>query len=246
MSGRATTTSQAAIWHDVECGSYAADLPLWRELAEAARGPVLDIGAGTGRVAADLGSAGHSVIALERDRELLTALERRCAALPVTPLLADARDFALARPTDLCIVPMQTVQLLGHSAGRRAFLACARRALTEGGVLAIAITDPIEPYAPTDPSQLPVPDVLELAGTVYSSQPVAIRRAQCATVIERSRETVGPGGEHARVTDLVSIEDLDPAGLAAEGVTAGFEPLAPRAIPATADHVGSTVVMLRA
>ena len=23
----------AVIWHDLECGSYRADLPLWRELA---------------------------------------------------------------------------------------------------------------------------------------------------------------------------------------------------------------------
>ena len=27
---------RAAIWHDVECGAYAADLPLWEELADAA------------------------------------------------------------------------------------------------------------------------------------------------------------------------------------------------------------------
>jgi SAM-dependent methyltransferase len=207
---------------------------------------VLDVGAGTGRVAADLARLGHSVVALDSDPVLLAALAQRCAELPVTPLLADARDFELARPTDLCIVPMQTVQLLGHSAGRRAFLACARRALTQGGLLAIAITDPIEPYEPTDPSQLPVPDVLELDGTVYSSQPVAIRRAVCATVIERVRETVGPAGEHKRVADTISLDDVDAAGLAAEGVAAGFEPLAPRTIPATADHVGSVVVMLRA
>ena len=39
------------VWHDVECGGYDADLPLWRELAREAGGPVLDVGAGTGRVA---------------------------------------------------------------------------------------------------------------------------------------------------------------------------------------------------
>ena len=25
---------ERVIWHDVECGGYGADLPLWRELAE--------------------------------------------------------------------------------------------------------------------------------------------------------------------------------------------------------------------
>ena len=36
------------IWHDVECGRYDADLPLWRELADDAAEGVLDVGAGTG------------------------------------------------------------------------------------------------------------------------------------------------------------------------------------------------------
>ncbi len=30
-------SSSAVVWHDLECGSYAADLPLWRELASAAQ-----------------------------------------------------------------------------------------------------------------------------------------------------------------------------------------------------------------
>ena len=59
------------IWHDVECGSYAADLPLWRELAAAAGGPVLDVGAGTGRVSVDLHRRGYDVHALDVDPALL-------------------------------------------------------------------------------------------------------------------------------------------------------------------------------
>ena len=47
-----------AIWHDVECGAYEADLELWRELAREAPEGVLDVGAGTGRVALRLARAG--------------------------------------------------------------------------------------------------------------------------------------------------------------------------------------------
>jgi hypothetical protein len=39
--------SDAIVWHDVENGGYDADLPLWRELARQAGGPILDLGAGT-------------------------------------------------------------------------------------------------------------------------------------------------------------------------------------------------------
>ena len=40
--------NEAVIWHDVECGGYGADLPLWRELARSADGRILDLGAAQG------------------------------------------------------------------------------------------------------------------------------------------------------------------------------------------------------
>ena len=48
-------TGDEAIWLEVECGAYAADLALWSELAREAAGPVLELGCGTGRVAVHLG-----------------------------------------------------------------------------------------------------------------------------------------------------------------------------------------------
>ena len=53
-----------ALWHDLECGDYADDLPLWRALAAEALGPVLDVGAGTGRVSLELAAGGVPVVAL--------------------------------------------------------------------------------------------------------------------------------------------------------------------------------------
>jgi hypothetical protein len=44
-----TVMNLDAAWHDLECGAYAEDLPLWRMLAGTVGGPVLDVGAGTGR-----------------------------------------------------------------------------------------------------------------------------------------------------------------------------------------------------
>ena len=69
----------SVIWHDLECGAYAEDLPLWRALAAEHGDPVLDVGAGTGRVTLDLARAGHRVTALDRDPELLDALAQRAS-----------------------------------------------------------------------------------------------------------------------------------------------------------------------
>src|SRR6476659_2512673 len=107
------------IWHDVECGRYDADLPLWRELAANATEGVLDVGAGTGRVALRLAEAGHAVTALDLDPELLETLRERAAqaGVEVATITADAADFTVARPVGLVAVPMQTIQLLPERAG---------------------------------------------------------------------------------------------------------------------------------
>ena len=52
-------SSAQAIWHEVECGGYEADLRLWADLAARFDGAVLDIGAGTGRVSSAY--SGHVV-----------------------------------------------------------------------------------------------------------------------------------------------------------------------------------------
>jgi SAM-dependent methyltransferase len=238
--------ADAVIWHDVECGMYTADLPLWRELAERAEGPVLEVGAGTGRVALDLARRGHPVTALDRDSVLLEALERRAGGLPVDTVAADARDFSLDRRFPLVIAPMQTVQLLGGPRGREAFLRCAREHLSPGGLLAAAIAGGLEPFDATVTAELPVPDMAEHGGWVYSSQPVAIRRAAGgATVIERLRQAVSPRGEHHAERDEVRLDALDAAAAAAEARAVGYDPDQPVEIAPTHEHVGSTVALLR-
>ncbi len=184
----------SVIWHDLECGAYGEDLPLWRALAAEHGDPVLDVGAGTGRVALDLARAGHRVIALDRDPELLEALARRASGVDVTTVAADARDFELPERFPLIIVPMQTIQLLGGPDGRARFLACARRHLLPGGAVAIAIAEVLEPYEVTDGLPAPLPDVREHDGVVYSSQPIAVRADHGGFVLERRRETVSPAG----------------------------------------------------
>ncbi|HEV2813715.1 MAG TPA: class I SAM-dependent methyltransferase [Solirubrobacteraceae bacterium] len=230
------------IWHDVECGSYAADLPLWRELAAAEGGPVLDVGAGTGRVTTDLAGRGVDVHALDVDAELLDALRRRAPAVPVH--VADARDFALPLRFPLVIAPMQTVQLLGGPRGREAFLRCARRHLRPGGLLAAALANTIEDF---DEGQVEVaPDMREVDGVVYASRPTAVRADGEGFVLERLRERVGPAGERTVEENRIRLDRVTVERLNAEAAALGFRPEPARAIAETADHVASEVALLRA
>ena len=238
--------TEATIWHDLECGSYTADLALWRGLADRAGGPVLEVGAGTGRVALDLARRGHEVIALDCDASLLEVLAERARDLPVRTLAADARDFRLDGPVRLCIVPMQTIQLLGGREGRAAFLRCARAQLEAGGVLAAAIAEDLPAFEPRNPGDLPPPDIREHAGWVYASQPVAVRDRGAATVLERRREAVAPDGTRHEREDVVRLDRISAANLEREASLAGLSPLPGVDVPPTRDHVGSRVVMLEA
>lgn len=228
------------MWHEVECGRYDADLPLWHELARETADGVLDVGAGTGRVALPLARVGHAVTALDIDPELLAVLRERAGDIPVATLVADAQDFALDPPAGLIVVPMQTLQLLDD---RAAFFACARRALVPGGRLAAAIATGLEAF--DDPALLPLPDVGRIDGWTFVSQPVAIRVAPGEYRIERVREIVGPDGTRERSEDVIRLADVTPAQLAEEAAAHGLEAEELRRIPETDEHVGAEVVIFR-
>jgi SAM-dependent methyltransferase len=234
------------VWHDLECGAYAQDLPLWRSLVEQYGDPVLDVGAGTGRVSLDLAAHGHRVIALDRDPVLAAELARRARETDVTVVVADAREFSLDERFGVCLVPMQTIQLLGGREGRQSFLRCACRHLDDGGAIAAAITDRLEFYDAADGSLLPPPDIREVDGVVYSSQPTAVRRDEHGFVLERRRERITTSGQRSVEQDLIRLDPLTADELEQEAVELGLRPAGRVRIRETRDHVGSWVVILGA
>ena len=235
--------SLEALWHDLECGPYSEDLPLWRALAAEAGGPVLDVGAGTGRVTLDLASRGVSVVALDVDGSLLETLERRAAGLPVETVAADARELDLGRRFPLVIVPMQTLQLLGGPEGRTAFLRGARDHLEPGGLVAVAVADALECFD-EDHDQPPPPDVLEIDRVRYASRLLSVLEDDGRAAIHRRRYIIGPAERFAFHDAVIHLDRVTPEQLAAEAAALGFLVEPPRLVPQTEEYLGSTVVML--
>lgn len=241
------TTAASVIWHDVECAAYDLDLPLWRELADAAGGPVLDIGCGTGRVALDLARRGCDVTAVDSDPELVRELASRARrrTLRVKTIAADARSLDTGGTFALALAPMQVVQLLGGPEGRRAALGSVRRHLAPGALLAAALADPYE-GVPDGEWLPPLPDIRETGGWVYASTPVAVRREGGAAAIDRHRQSVSPAGEVSEWVATISLDLVTPAELEAEAAGCGFVARERRWVPETKEWTGSTVVMLEA
>jgi len=221
-----------AIWHEVECGGYQADLAIWEELAEG-RGPVLDLGCGTGRVTRHLARRGHEVRGLDIDPALIDDLDGA--------ELGDARDFELGRRFGLILAPMQLIQLFADEGERIQCLRCVAGHLAADGLAAFAIVESMP--APID-APPPLPDTREVDGWVYSSLPVAAAVDAEAISVRRLRQTVAPGGELTEELDEVRLRRLDAAALEGEAEGVGLRPAGQRPISATAEHVGSTVVLL--
>ncbi|CAA9472960.1 MAG: hypothetical protein AVDCRST_MAG53-48 [uncultured Solirubrobacteraceae bacterium] len=240
-------------WHDLECGGYDVDLPLWRELAAQAGGPVLDVGAGTGRTSLDLARRGAEVTALDVEESLLAELARRARAgrLTVATLLADARELAVSARFAAIIVPMQTIQLLGGPEGRGRFLARVRAHLRPGGLFAAAIVDALGGHDSISGAPTPeggwsaLPDITEFGGTIYSSRPVAMLPVAGGVMIERVREIVSPTGERTVTGDRIVLDALTANTLYAECAAAGLTRERERRVAATPEYVGSTVVVCR-
>lgn len=241
------STARSVIWHDVECGGYTEDVALWRALADGAGGPVLDVGAGTGRIALDLAARGHEVVALDADGDLLAALAQRAASrgLEVETVTADARNFTVeAGDFGLIAVPMQTLQLLGGPDGRAGFLRSARAHLRPGGLVAAALADALESFD-ADTDGLPEPDVAEVGGERFVSLPLAVVDEGARAAIHRLRQVVAPDGTRADEHDVIRLDRVTPKEIADQAQELGYTPLPARRIPATDEYVGSTVVVLR-
>ena len=253
MSTRSTVVEAARpsrdpAWHDVENGGYGADLALWEQLAGEAAGPVLELGAGTGRVALRLAAAGAEVTALDNSATLLGELARRAAdaGLAVETCRCDALELAHDRRFALVIAPMQFAHLFDRD-GRGRLLERAAGALLPGGAIALAIlADGAAAQSLSATSAPLMPDVRERAGWVYSSLPVDVAHDGDALVVRRLRQLVSPTGEFSESVDVVRLEDLSAAELEAEAARCGLESRERLEIPATADHVGSTVVVVEA
>ena len=238
--------NDAVIWHDVENGGYDADLPLWRELAARIGGRILDLGAGTGRVALDLAAAGHDVTALDSDAVLLDELARRAreGGLEVACLHSDARRIGSIGSFSLVIAPMQFLQIMGGPTERAKLLASVAGCLAPSGTFATAIADLDEAVAAED-APPPVPDVGQSGDWIYSSLPLDVRPEPGGVAVEWLRQIVSPAGtlteeRHTEMLDSLTVEQLE-----REAAAHGLRPIARHEVSQTPAYIGSTVVVCR-
>ncbi len=107
------------------------DLPFWLALAEREDGPIVEWGAGTGRIAIPLAEAGHEVTGVEVSEEMV---ERgRAKGSTVEWVHGDMQSVKLGRRYGLAVCAFNSFLCLLSVDDALAFLRNAREHLEPGG-----------------------------------------------------------------------------------------------------------------
>src|SRR5204863_8105376 len=94
-------------------GAMKGDIDWYRGKALASGGPVLEVGAGTGRVTIPIAEAGIPVHALDREPSMLQALRQKTSALPaetqarIAITEGDVRPFAISDRFSPALIPFR-------------------------------------------------------------------------------------------------------------------------------------------
>lgn len=132
------------------------DVAFFVEAALAAKGPVLEIGCGTGRVLIPTARAGKEATGLDLSASMLDVCRRNLAAEPaevrqrVQLIRADMRHFDLGRQFGLLTMPFRPFQHLTTVEDQLACLAAVRRHLAPGGTFILDVFNPSIPFLADD------------------------------------------------------------------------------------------------
>ncbi|MEP0815364.1 MAG: class I SAM-dependent methyltransferase [bacterium] len=141
-------TVEDAWRYESDYSDYKDDLPLLSELAAAAGGPVLELGAGTGRVAIHLARRGIQVAALESSDGMIELFERKLASEDVAVrnnvriVRGDMRTASFPSRFPLILAPFNFLQLITGRAERVALLRQCHHSLVNRGKLYLEIAAP--------------------------------------------------------------------------------------------------------
>jgi SAM-dependent methyltransferase len=138
----------ADLYDHVELYRDRGDIRFFVDAAREARGPVLELGCGTGRVLIPTARAGVEIVGLDRSPGMLGVCESKLREEPpdvrdrVELVHGDMGDFRLDRSFGLVTVPFRGFQHLTTVAEQVSSLGCIRDHLRPGGLLILDLFNP--------------------------------------------------------------------------------------------------------
>ena len=155
----ATAHYDDAAYYDQAYADRTDDVAYYLRLGRLSRGPVLEYGVGTGRVALPLARAGVLVTGVDTSRPMLAALREKLAQEPrevrdrVRLVHGDMRSARLGRRFPLVMAPFNTLLHLYDRADFERFFARVRQHLAPRGRFVFDVLVPHAEYLGADPSR---------------------------------------------------------------------------------------------
>lgn len=115
---------------------WGADDDFYLALTKEVRGPVLDVGCGTGRLARAIAQSGLPVTGIDITPAMIERARAMSQQMPITWVLADCRSFTLAQRFHCVLMTGNAFQNLLTDADQNAFLSRAADHIAAGGTLA--------------------------------------------------------------------------------------------------------------
>lgn len=139
-------------FNDPESG----DLEFYLAAARRARGPVLELACGTGRLTLPLAKAGINITGLDYAAPMTAHARKKAAAagLAIKFVTGDARKFSLGGKFRLVFMAFNSVQHFGRREDIEGLFACVRRHLAPGGKFIFDAFSPDPRYLSRDPEEL--------------------------------------------------------------------------------------------
>lgn len=241
-AGDAATAAALARLYDIDLAEDPGDdVELYLALARRTGGPILELAAGTGRIARPLASAGYAVTAVDHDPAMLARLAAG-ATSGISRVLADLTTWRPSRPQfRLAILGLNSLFLMAERHQQRAAIASLAAALAPGGLAVVDVWLPdaadlarydrrlILDYVRTDPE----------TGRIVTKTVAAVHDAATDSVVLDAIYDEGRPGEPAvrwirrDVLRLVGAGELvdfaTEAGLEVETLAGdyGLEPIGP-------------------
>ncbi|HEV8398039.1 MAG TPA: methyltransferase domain-containing protein [Vicinamibacterales bacterium] len=119
------------------------DVPFWRNVALHVGGSLLELGAGTGRIAIPLARAGVKVVGIDRSEPMLARARQRLKRAKLQRRLrlvrGDIRFLPFRRQFDMVLAPYGMLQSLLRERDLQATLAAVHRVLRKGGTFGVEL-----------------------------------------------------------------------------------------------------------
>lgn len=138
--------AEIARFYDWEHVGYQEDLALYRNFAERAGGPVLELACGTGRLLVPLALHGLRVSGVDASEAMLAAARARLAEAGIGPERADVHradlvSFALPVRYAMAFIALDSFGLLLHRDDQLAALRATHGHLVSGGLCLIDVSN---------------------------------------------------------------------------------------------------------